>query len=97
MSAAEKAGYKPYDTICRVCKEREHNHTKWICTECATEALKWFYGDKGLPEVREKDVEKSKLETRVEELEARLGEIWERMKQVEAVMSTAFRLTVEGK
>lgn len=35
-----KLGFAPYDKICRVCKEREVNHTKWICEECSYEALK---------------------------------------------------------
>lgn len=36
------------------------------------------------------------LEKRVAELEARMEEMWERMKQYEAVMSTAFRLRDAG-
>lgn len=36
------------------------------------------------------------LARRVEELEIRLEEMWERMKQFERVMSTAFRLHAEN-
>ena len=36
------------------------------------------------------------LAKRVEELETRMEEMWERMKQYEAVMSTAFRMRDAG-
>lgn len=36
------------------------------------------------------------LVKRVEELELKVEEMWERIKQFEAVMSTAFRLTIEN-
>lgn len=40
--------------------------------------------------------DESELSKKVEELELRLDEMWERIKQFERVMSTAFRLHAEN-
>lgn len=30
------------DPLCRVCREHEVNHTKWICSCCTKESMKYF-------------------------------------------------------
>lgn len=64
------------------------------CTECNTGLVHSVcYSQKDLPQWHE---DESELVNRVEELELRLEEMWERMKQFERVMSTAFRLHAEN-